>query len=118
MMAASFSGGDAVMLVVIFLLLCASGFFALAETALVRTSRQRAEGLRQSGEAKARQVDALVGLVEHVDVDRLALRKRADERRHRRLDAREHAGPAVAVVRPGQPGRLVRLPLGGQAVSS
>ncbi len=67
MIAASFSGWDGVMLVAIFLLLCASGFFALAETALVRTSRQRAEGLRQSGEVKARQVDALVGLVEHPD---------------------------------------------------
>jgi len=65
MMAASFSSGDLVIVIIVFLLLSASGFFALAETALVRTSRQRAQGLRDGGGAKPRQIEALVKLVEH-----------------------------------------------------
>ena len=56
--------------------------------------------------------------VEHVDVDGLALGERADELDHRGLDAGEDAGPAVAVVRPREPGRFVRRPFGGLAVAA
>ena len=59
----------------------------------------------------------LVRRVEHVDVHGLALGERADERSHRRLDAFEHAGPAVAVMRPRKPGRLVRLPFGRHPIA-
>ncbi len=54
---------------------------------------------------------------EHVDVHGLALGERPDERDHGGLDAREDAGPAIAVVRPRQPGRFVRRPFGGLAVA-
>ena len=60
---------------------------------------------------------ALVVRVEHIDIDGLAFGERADERGHRGLDAREHAGPAIAVVRPRKPRGLVRLPLGRHTVA-
>ena len=65
MMAGLLSTGDLAIVAIVFVLLVASGFFALAETALVRTSRQRAQGLRDSGSAKPRQLEALIKLVEH-----------------------------------------------------
>jgi len=59
---ASVSTGDVVLLVVIIVLLCASGFLALAETSLIRTSRVKAHSLveeRRFGSTK------LARLVEH-----------------------------------------------------
>ncbi len=61
-MIASVSTGDVVLLVVIIVLLCASGFLALAETSLIRTSRVKAHSLveeRRIGSTK------LARLVEH-----------------------------------------------------
>ena len=61
-MIATVGTGDVVLLVVIIVLLCASGFLALAETSLVRTSRVKAHSLveeRRVGSAK------LARLVEH-----------------------------------------------------
>ena len=74
----------------------------------------------RSGGAAAREQLADVRLVlrvEHVDVDGLALASAAHERAIAGSTAVEHAGPAVAVVRPRQPGGLVRRPLGRHAVA-
>lgn len=61
-MTATVSTSDVVLLVIIVILLCGSGFLALAETSLVRTSRVKAHSLvedRRIGSAK------LARLVEH-----------------------------------------------------
>ena len=55
--------------------------------------------------------------MQHIDVDGLALRKRAHEFDHGGLDAGEHAGPTVQIVRPRQPRRFVRRPLRRQAIT-
>ena len=47
--ATGFHTSDLVLLVVIVVLLCGSGFLALAETGLVRTSKVRAHSLREGG---------------------------------------------------------------------
>lgn len=67
MIAAEFGGGDAVVALLVLMLLSSAGFLALAETALVRTSRQRAEALRQAGQGRRRQVEALASLTEDPD---------------------------------------------------
>ncbi|HVC14989.1 MAG TPA: hemolysin family protein [Acidimicrobiales bacterium] len=59
---AAFHATDWVLLVVIVVLLAASGLFALAETSLVRTSRVKAKALADERRRGAR---PLVGLVEH-----------------------------------------------------
>ncbi len=61
MIAAAWSGGDTGLVVAVLLLLALSGFFALAETALVRTTKSRARSLREEGHRGAR---ALVRLTE------------------------------------------------------
>src|SRR6185503_20967740 len=61
---------------------------------------------------------ALVIGAEHVDINGLALGERSDELDHRGLDAFEHAGPAIAVVRPREPRRFVRCPFGGLAITA
>ena len=51
------------------------------------------------------------------DVDHLDAAQVADDLGVDPGDRRELAGPVVAVVRPGDPGRRVRLPFGGHAVA-
>ena len=55
-----FQSGDVALLVVIFVLLCGSGFLALAETSLLRTSKVRAQTLREEGKGGARRLERLV----------------------------------------------------------
>jgi len=59
---AALRGGDVAMLVVIVVLLAASGFLALAETSLVRTSKVKARSLEEDGHKGAHR---LTRLVEH-----------------------------------------------------
>ena len=61
MIATSWSADDTYLSLLVVLLLGASAFFALAETALVRTTRSRARGLREEGRHGA---EALVRLAE------------------------------------------------------
>ena len=49
-----FHASDVVLLVVIFVLLCGSGFLALAETSLVRTSKVKAHTLVEERPRRAR----------------------------------------------------------------
>jgi len=58
--ATGFQAGDVPLLVLIFVLLCGSGFLALAETSLVRTSKVRAHTLREDKKAGARRLEKLV----------------------------------------------------------
>ncbi len=51
------------------------------------------------------------------DVDRLDAAQVPDDLGVDPGDRRELAGPVVAVVRPGDPGRRVRLPFGGHAIA-
>ena len=51
------------------------------------------------------------------DVDPLARHQQADDFGIDPRDGLELAGPIFTVVRPGKPGGLVRLPLGGHAVA-
>jgi CBS domain containing-hemolysin-like protein len=55
-----FHTSDVALLVVIFVLLCGSGFLALAETSLVRTSKMRAHSLREDGHSGSRRLVKLV----------------------------------------------------------
>jgi CBS domain containing-hemolysin-like protein len=57
-----FGVGDAIIVAVVVVLLAGAAILALAETALVRTSKAKALGLREEGRRRAR---ALVRLVEH-----------------------------------------------------
>src|SRR5207244_1573143 len=68
-------------------------------------------------DAAAAQAVAGAGLVGGVgeDVDRFALVQVVDDVGVDPGDGVELAGPVVGVVRPGEPRRLVRLPLGGHA---
>jgi putative hemolysin len=59
---ATVGSGDVVLLVVIIVLLCSSGFLALAETSLIRTSRVKAHSLVEDGRVGAA---PLARLVEH-----------------------------------------------------
>ncbi len=61
MIAATWSTGDSVMVASVLVLLVLSGFFALAETSLVRMNKSRARSLREQGRRGSR---ALVGLTE------------------------------------------------------
>lgn len=54
MIAATWSGADTALAVTVAVLLALSGFFAMAETALVRMSRSRARALREEGRRGAR----------------------------------------------------------------
>jgi CBS domain containing-hemolysin-like protein len=58
--AAGFRTSDVALLVVIFVLLCGSGFLALAETSLLRTSKVRAHTLREDGKSGSRRLERLV----------------------------------------------------------
>ena len=58
--ATGFHTSDLVLLVVIVVLLCGSGFLALAETSLVRTSKVRAHSLREGGVKGSRRLEQLV----------------------------------------------------------
>jgi CBS domain containing-hemolysin-like protein len=58
--ATAFSSGDAAMLALIIVLLCASGFLAMAETSLIRTSKVKAMTLVDSGRKGARRLQRLV----------------------------------------------------------
>jgi len=60
MIAAAWSSTDTYLLITVIFLLVASGFFAMAETALVRTSRQRARSLAEEGRHGASAVARLV----------------------------------------------------------
>jgi CBS domain containing-hemolysin-like protein len=60
MLAATWTSTETWLLVTVVVLLVASGFFAMAETALVRTSRQRAKALREEGHRSAAAVGRLV----------------------------------------------------------
>jgi putative hemolysin len=62
--AAAWETTDTYLLITVLVLLLASGFFALAETSLVRTSRTRAQALQDDGRRGA---TSLVGLVESPD---------------------------------------------------
>ena len=72
---------------------------------------------RRNGCELAAHVALMLG-IEHVDVHRLARGERAHELDHRRLDLLVHTRPAVAIVRPRQPGRLVRRPFGRHPVAA
>ncbi len=61
MIAATWSGGDTALSLSVLVLLILSGFFALAETSLVRMNKSRARSLRDQGRRGAR---ALVSLAE------------------------------------------------------
>lgn len=61
MIAATWTGGDDALVTSVFVLLVLSGFFALAETSLVRMNKSRARSLREEGRRGAR---ALVTLAE------------------------------------------------------
>ena len=61
MIGATWSGGDTVLVASVLVLLVLSGFFALAETSLVRMNKSRARSLREEGRRGAR---ALVALAE------------------------------------------------------
>ena len=54
MIAATWSGGDTVLVAVVVVLLALSGFFAMAETSLVRMSKSRARSLRDEGRRGSR----------------------------------------------------------------
>jgi magnesium and cobalt exporter, CNNM family len=58
--AEGFHSSDVVLLVVIVVLLCGSGFLALAETSLLRTTKVRAHTLREDGKAGSRRLERLV----------------------------------------------------------
>jgi putative hemolysin len=55
-----FRSSDVALLVVIFVLLCGSGFLALAETSLLRTTKVRAHSLREDGHSGSRRLERLV----------------------------------------------------------
>ncbi len=59
MIGATWSGGDSVLVASVFVLLVLSGFFALAETSLVRMNKSRARSLREEGRRGARALVAL-----------------------------------------------------------
>jgi len=56
---ATWSGGDTVLVASVLVLLVLSGFFALAETSLVRMNKSRARSLREEGRRGARALVAL-----------------------------------------------------------
>ncbi len=59
MIGATWSGGDTVLVASVLVLLVLSGFFALAETSLVRMNKSRARSLREEGRRGARALVAL-----------------------------------------------------------
>ena len=59
MIGATWSGGESVLVASVFVLLVLSGFFALAETSLVRMNKSRARSLREEGRRGARALVAL-----------------------------------------------------------
>ena len=59
-LATAFTTSDGIVLAVIFVLLCGSGFLALAETSLVRTSKVKARTLEEAGRKGSKPLERLV----------------------------------------------------------